>query len=210
VKFRISTIDNDSSEEDVHIHFRAFLDSFTDSYNASWNAVNYVGRGDKLYNYGGFDRNISLSFTVAAQSKPELIPMYKKLNYLASTLAPDYSSAGFMRGNLVKLTIGGYLYEQPGFITSLTYDVPQESPWEIGINTDGDYDNTVKELPHIIKVSSFSFIPIHTFLPQKVQGINNGTDERYIALTRDNSQGNYGPVLNGTAEFGNPTTEIIQ
>ena len=31
-----------------------------------------------------------------------------------------------MRGNLVRLTVGGYLYEQPGFITSLTYDVPQE------------------------------------------------------------------------------------
>jgi hypothetical protein len=75
-----------------------------------------------------------MSFTVYAQSKAELIPMYKKLNYLASTLAPDYTSAGFMRGNLVRLTMGGYLYEQPGFISSLTYDIPQEAPWEISIN----------------------------------------------------------------------------
>ena len=136
-------------------------------YSANWNEVQYVGRGDTLYNYGGFGRDISLSFTCFAQSKAELIPMHKKLNYLASTLAPDYTQAGFMRGNLVRLTVGGYLYEQPGFITQLTYDVPQESPWEIGINAEGGVDSSVKELPHMIKVSGFSFTPIHTFLPQK-------------------------------------------
>ena len=56
-----------------------------------------------------------------------------------------------MRGNIVKLTIGGYLFEQPGIIISLTYDVPSESTWEIGIGTDDAGDPTVKELPHIIK-----------------------------------------------------------
>ena len=49
---------------------------------------------------------------------------------------------------MVRLTVGGYLYEQPGFITSLTYDVPQESSWEIAINETGNSDNSVKELPH--------------------------------------------------------------
>jgi len=56
--------------------------------------------------------------------------MYRKLNYLASSLAPNYSSNGYMRGNMVKLTIGGYLYEQPGIITSITYDIPQEASWD--------------------------------------------------------------------------------
>ena len=182
VKFRIAAINNDgANREAVYMHFRAHLDSFSDSYNASWNEVNYVGRGDTLYNYGGFGRDISLSFTCFAQSKAELIPMHKKLNYLASTLAPDYTQAGFMRGNLVRLTVGGYLYEQPGFITSLTYDVPQESPWEIGINAEGGVDSSVKELPHMIKVSGFSFTPIHTFLPQKPNQANNPSS-RFIAL----------------------------
>ena len=54
--------------------------------------------GEPLYNYQGFDRTINLSWTVAAQSKQELIPMYKKLNYLASVCAPDYSNTGYMRG----------------------------------------------------------------------------------------------------------------
>jgi len=60
VKFRIAAINNDRSDgEAVYMHFRAFLDNFSDNYEATWNAVNYVGRGESLYNYGGFSgRNV--------------------------------------------------------------------------------------------------------------------------------------------------------
>jgi hypothetical protein len=206
VKFRIAAIDGNNPNFKTFMHFRAFIDSFSDSYNADWGSVRYLGRGEKFYNYNGFDRTISLSFTVAAQSKPELIPMYKKLNYLASNLAPDYSPYGYMRGPLVQLTMGGYLYEQPGFITALTYDVPNDTTWEIGINDEGNYDNSVKELPHRISVSSFQFTPIHNFIPGKQGlGFNNlgfnasGSSaqgsatqygpERYIALATGDSKG---------------------
>jgi hypothetical protein len=183
------------------MHFRAFLDSFSDSYNANWTGTQYVGRGEKFYTYDSFDRTINMSWTVAAQSKAELIPMYQKLNYLASNLMPDYSGEGYMRGPLVRLTVGGYLYSQPGFITSLTYDVPQEATWEIGINTEGGSDNSVKELPHMIRVTGFTFTPIHNFVPRKQQltfpqnGIGNVQgfeDERYIALA-NRSSNNYDP-----------------
>jgi hypothetical protein len=168
VKFRIAVIDNDSPNYKTFMHFRAFLGPVSDAYTATWNGFNYLGRGEQFYTYGGFARQISLSWTVAAQSKEELIPMYKKLNYLASTLAPDYSPNGYMRGNLVQLTIGGYLYEQPGFITSLTYEMGEDSPWEIGVgSTDGSEDGTVKELTQIIRVSGFSFTPIQKFIPRK-------------------------------------------
>jgi hypothetical protein len=169
VKFRIAVIDNDNPNFKTFMHFRAFLGPITDSYNASWNSFQYLGRGENFYTYGGFTRTISLSWTVAAQSKQELIPMYKKLNYLASTLAPDYSPKGYMRGNLVQLTIGGYLYEQPGFITGLSYEMGEDSPWEIGIGTTNKEDKTVKELTQIIKVSGFNFTPIQSFVPRKQQ-----------------------------------------
>ena len=154
-----------------------------------------MGRGENFYRYGGFDRSISLSWTVAAQSKQELIPMHQKLIYLASVCAPDYSKNGYMRGNLVRLTIGGYLYEQVGIIRSITYDIPQESPWEIAVSAgeDDKSDPTVKELPHIIKVTGFQFTPIHDFIPsvQKnnfkkeiggIEEIDSYGPERYIAL----------------------------
>jgi hypothetical protein len=182
VKFRIASIDSGGGSEKIYMHFRAFLDSFQDSYNASWADHQYLGRGEKFYTYNGFARAISLSWTVVAQSKEELIPMYRKLNYLASNLAPDYSTNGYMRGPLVSLTLGGYLYEQPGFITSLTYDIPNDSTWEIGINNEGGDDENVKELSHMIKVTGFNFTPIQTFTPRKGNPNSLGSIP-FIALT---------------------------
>ena len=187
VNFRIAVINNIDPTIKDFIHFRAFLNQFTDSYTAQWDGVNYPGRGEKFYRYGGFDRKFSTSWTVYAQSKAELIPMYQKLNFLASTLAPDYGTNGFMKGNLVQLTLGGYLYEQPGIITSLTYTAPEDSPYETAINDDG-VDESVKQLPFRINVSSFEFIPIHEFRPERQS--NQFGYNRYIALS-DGSTTNY-------------------
>jgi hypothetical protein len=173
-----------------------------DNYNAQWENFKYMGRGENFYRYNGFTRNINLGWTVVAQSKEELIPMYQKLNFLASSLTPDYSANGYMRGNLAVLTVGGYLFEQPGIINSINYSVPIESPWEIGISDTAGFDHTVKEMPHMIKVTGFSFTPIQEFVPklqkntyEGVYGNKNGNDlrkvisgfgkERYIALSRD-------------------------
>jgi hypothetical protein len=179
VDFRIAIIDNSAPAFKTFLHFRAFLGGMSDAYQAEWTPFKYLGRGENFYTYNGFTRQMSLSWTVAAQSKEELIPMYKKLNYLASTLAPDYSPQGYMRGNIAQLTVGGYVYEQPGIITGLTYDIQEDSPWEIGINVTGGIDETVRQLPHIIRVSSFNFIPIQKFLPKKqsLTFTNNPNDD---------------------------------
>ena len=186
VKFRIGVIDNNNPKFKTNIHFRAFIDSMSDSYSADWQTQKFMGRGENFYRYNGFDRTVSLTWTVAAQSKAELMPMYQKLNYLASVCAPDYSDLGYMRGNLIKLTIGGYLYEQVGIMKSITYDIPQESPWEIalpygseegGTPLNVSSDSTVKEVPHMIKVTGFQFIPIHDFVPSVQKNSFIGYDE---------------------------------
>ena len=148
------------------MNFRAFLGSFSDNYSSKLNTQQYVGRGEDFYTYTGFSRKISLSWTVAALSKQELIPMYKKLSYLASNLAPVYKD-GFMQGPLVTLTVGGYIHELPGYIDGLTLEMGEDSTWEIGINDSGGKDETVAQLTHIIKVTGFSFTPIPTYLPQR-------------------------------------------
>ncbi len=64
VKFVIAAIDNNNPVFSTFIHFRALLDSFSDSYNASWDSAKYLGRGENFYNYNGFTRTVTLSFTV--------------------------------------------------------------------------------------------------------------------------------------------------
>ena len=185
VKFRIQAINIGKPGKPTtttNLQFRALINNFNDGYTADWTSTKYVGRGENFWKYSGFDRKISLSWFVVASSKEELIPMYKKLNYLASNLMPDYSEAGFMRGPLIKLTIGGYLVNMPGYISSLRFSVPEQATWEIGINTEGKPDGTVKELPHIIEVSSFEFTPLHDFLPQKVKDPQD-QETKFIALS---------------------------
>jgi hypothetical protein len=166
VPFYITVIDNDNQNDNVHIHFRAFIDSFNDAFAADWQAHRFMGRGDSFYTYQGENRSINTSFKVHAQSKQELIPMYNKLNYLASSVSPDYSQGGFMRGNFIQLTIGDYMVDVPGILNSFTLDIPTNYPWDIGRNKDGKKESAA--LPMIINVSSFQFTPIYNFIPRKL------------------------------------------
>ena len=210
IPFIISILNNDNQEANnpgtyrKNMHFRAFIDSFSDSYDADWSSIEYMGRAEKLYKYKGFGRKISMAFTVVAQSREEITAMYDRLNYLASSLAPEYLdslSSGYMAGNIAYITLGEYIHDQPGIINSLTFDIPEESPWEIGINDEGIIEDTeerrkdIRQLPHMIRVTGFNFTPIHKFRPEKQTFENDilGTDsirllgqgpQKYIDTTR--------------------------
>ena len=182
VKFRFAVYNpHEESGKKTYIHFRAFIDSFSDNINSDWNSFKYMGRSENFYKFQGFDRQISISWKIAAQSRQELIPMYKKLNYLQSVLTGDYTESGFMEGNILDLTVGGYLWEQPGFLTSLNVTFPDKSPYEIGIpdnvqqaefNTGQSIETSkeVRELPLYLEVSA-NFIPIQKFVPRKQQNL---------------------------------------
>jgi hypothetical protein len=75
VKFRIAAINNDKTDGSaVYMHFRAFIDSFSEIHTSNWDSVKYVGRGDKLYNYTGFDRTNSNEFHSLCPIKSRINP----------------------------------------------------------------------------------------------------------------------------------------
>jgi len=179
IPFHIAVINLDNPTKSNYIHFRAYINGFKDDYQADWATFKYTGRGENFYTYNGFARSIGFNFTVVATSRREQKNMYLKLNYLASLLAPNYSSfsgggnqtfnTGFMRGNIVKITLGDYLVNQPGIIQGFSFDVPDEYSWDIGRDKDGSRNqenNLSLALPQGITVSGFKFVPIHTFLPK--------------------------------------------
>jgi len=175
VPFYITVLDLNGTNKNNYIHFRAYVKGISDEYSADWASFKYTGRGENFYTYNGFNRSMGLNFSVFAASKSEQKSMYQKLNYLASLLAPNYSSiggnnSGFMRGNIIKLTIGDYLVNQPGIIQGLSFSIPDESPWDLGRNEDGEKKDPSESLslnlPHLIEVQGFKFTPIHSFLPK--------------------------------------------
>lgn len=141
------------------IYFRAFLDSLSDNYTGQWNSNKFIGRGDNLLTYNGFERAISFGFKIAAFSKADLNPLYEKLNYLVSSTAPTYSDGSFMKGTFVALTIGDYIVRQNGIIENIGLSWQTTYPWETESN------ENVKRVPHILDVQ-VSFKPIHSFLPK--------------------------------------------
>jgi hypothetical protein len=162
-KFYFEIITPDKSQ---FLHFRAFIDSIDDSYNADWQGFKYVGRADSFYTYGGFERDINISFKIAAATRSEMKPLYRKMVLLASSTAPTYGGQGFMRGTLAKLTVGSYFTQLPGVITSVKYSLIQDMPWELSMQSpEQGGDSDVQELPMGLQCS-ISYKVIHNFAPQ--------------------------------------------
>ena len=145
--------------------FRAYLNNISDNFKADWQSFKYIGRAENFYKYNGFSRDMSLSFTIYAHSRLEMQPLYEKLRYLIGTTAPDYSSAGYMRGVMLKATIGDYLSGVPIIMNSINLKPSFDAGWDIDRNQIGTPLNELMQLPKMIEVD-LSFIPIHNFTPQ--------------------------------------------
>lgn len=214
IKFRIEVVDNSTNVSTTNVStfmiFRSYLTNFTDNITSDWNNFKYVGRGENLYTYSGFGRSVTMGFKVAALSEMEMQPMYQKLNYLASSMMPDYEG-GYMKGNFFRMTVGNYFYRQIGIITNLSYKISNDTPWEIAIDEPERgtaAERQLYELPHIIDVD-LTFIPIglqnngDNLIPEKginspviLQGdtnpwVNNATIEGGQGVTFANHGSNY-------------------
>jgi hypothetical protein len=158
-------------DTDKFLYFRALLDSMSDSYTANWSGIKYVGRAEEFFTYSGFGRTFSFGFKAAAFSRQQLNPIYQKLNLLVGGTAPTYGQDGlFMRGTLLKLTIGDYLREQNGFLTSVTLTWNTDYPWEISGNL---------KVPHLLDVTC-EFTPIHSFNPEFNGELDDGGTKFFI------------------------------
>jgi hypothetical protein len=165
IRFRIEAVDSDKPNEADSMIFRAFLDDFSDSYNASHNSFKYNGRGEEFYTYNMFSRKISFSFKIAAQSRHEMMPLYRKLNFLVSNVAPEYKVTR-MRTPFIRLTIGSMIDRVPGILNSVSLKWDKNYPWEIALDGPEKTKRDILVLPHVLDVS-VSFTPVHNFLPQK-------------------------------------------
>ena len=161
------------------IVFRATFDSITDNHKPSWSPVKYMGRGDPLYTYDGYERDVSFNFTVHIGSRDEMKASWRKLNYLATWTMPEYTGAGYIRAPFCRLNIGNLFRKMPGYISNLSYTFDnQGGTWETAKLQGDKYTNAtdktiidesrpgVLELPKTIQVS-VGFVPIGVYRPER-------------------------------------------
>ena len=139
-----------------YIIFRAYLEGLSENVMPSWASETYIGRSEPVYTYERAERDIAFTLKLFAQSKDELDMIYKKLNKLTSLCYPQYKEddnfvvgkAANGNGQLISLKktrmkpplvqfrmgelFGNSTKGMLGFIKSISYTYPDESPWETG------------------------------------------------------------------------------
>lgn len=168
--FEVINPEDSTSTSSEFLFFRAYLNSISDGFKADWQPYKYVGRAENFYRYGGFSRDVSLSFTIYAHSRVEMKPLYEKLNKLVGVTAPRYGGNGYMLGNFIKLTVGTYFDSVPGIVNSISLKPSFEAGWDInrtilGAPIKTEDEDYVGQVPRMIEVD-LTFTPIHDFTPQ--------------------------------------------
>src|SRR5207237_10809770 len=106
---------------------------------AIWDELRFIGRADQLYSYNGFSRTLSFSFNVVINSITELLPSWKKINYIASSIKPSNYTRGnsinqqfnrFIVPPMFMITIGDLYKFQPIIMTSINVNIPEDSSCE--------------------------------------------------------------------------------
>ena len=129
---------------DKYIPFRATVKGISEGNTAFWDELRFIGRSDQLYSYNGFSRTLSFSFNVVISSVSELLPSWKKINYMASSVKPSNYTTGQMSDKfttggkfnrfivppMFMLTIGDLYKFQPIVITSINVNIPDDASWE--------------------------------------------------------------------------------
>jgi hypothetical protein len=127
------------------ISFKAYIQSLTDSIDAQWDGKRDQGRADNIFFYGGFERNVSLSFIVAVETKAEATTEWEKLAALGRLCYPKYSSNGYY-SSPVRVTVGAIHKNTPMLLTNVSYDWDTETPWSLITTYDENYQGNDKPL----------------------------------------------------------------
>ena len=131
------------------VQFRGIVSGISETFSPNWEPIKYNGRADSAYKYSSFSRSLTFSFKVIATSKLEMIPIWKKLQFLSTmTMPSDYSSTGYS-GTLIKFRLGSLWNNELAFISSLGYTISDDVSWDIDLKE----DKTFEQIPRAIDIS---------------------------------------------------------
>ena len=172
-KINITPYGEDKSNKDIipfkfydvynekHITFRAILTGITDNVTTEYNTERYIGRSENVHSYQGASRQVSFTFDVFPKTRQELPVLWEKINYLYGMCYPNYIDAyggQAMVSPLTNLTIGNLYTDTPGYVSSVSLSIPNESTWEIEDNL---------QLPHYCQIA-VEYVYIGKYLPNAI------------------------------------------
>ena len=116
------------------IRFLATLTNLSDKNTSNWDSVKPVGSGVNFYLFNNWERSITFDLTLYAENDAHLSLIWQKVDdVMALTTgrpSGNKGSAYGVYGNIVNLKLGN-LINEIGFVSDITMNVDNSSPWEI-------------------------------------------------------------------------------
>ncbi len=151
-----------SIAKETAVSFRATITGLNESFAPEWENNKNLGNPFNYYTYGGVSRSVTFNFKIFSLNAKEHKSAWEKINFLTSLVYPanglGVTGQLFVTPPFLKITLGDLYKNSEGFIDSLTYNIDDNTPWEIGFDlSDEDVGNY--KLPRIISVDiTFKFV----------------------------------------------------
>lgn len=149
----------ESIKQNKAVNFLATITGLSESFSPSWDSAKFIGNPFSFYTYTGNERTLSFSFKVFSLNPKEHKAAWDRLNFLTSLTYPqDYEGdAGYITPPFIRLTLGDMYIKKEGFLSSLSYSVDDNVPWETENSRnsiDGEEKMNGYKLPRIITVQT--------------------------------------------------------
>ena len=219
---------NPFTAQNLHrIIFPAYINGFKVSSDASWNDVSYVGRSESFYVFNKFKRSVSFGLQIPCTNPVELRERHRALGALESSLAGSYNESR-LGGILTKLYLGNYLKGETGIINSLSYDIPNESSWDLddqlahNINVSVNFTVIHNDLPTYRREGGFFYKDIENaanyFISDEETLNNTGANSNkdlaantfFTTVTRESNNTQFGPPINIFGKVNDIKSKAIQ
>ena len=199
-----------SPSSGYHFRFPAYIKGFKDDFNATWNDYSYAGRSETYYTYSKFKRSVGFSLDIPCFNKTQLLERHRALGQLASTTAGAYNENGLLGGVLLKVKVGGYLNNEYAILNSISYDIPDDSSWDL----DGSFDSAGQSSEDITKsIDNRNQLAMYLKVNVSLTIIHNKLPEYQIPEVESNTAGFFGHIknpINGYLKSDYKKTENFQ
>lgn len=130
------------------VNFRATVTGINETVTPNWETQKFVGNPFNFYTYNSIERNITFNFKIYALNSGELKACWQKINFLTNLTYPQaYAGNIAVVPPFIRFTLGSMHVNKEAFISDLSYEIPDDAPWEIGEDGMDEYI-----LPKLINV----------------------------------------------------------
>ncbi len=193
-----------------HFRFPAYIKGFKDNFDATWNDYSYAGRSEIYYTYSKFKRSVSFSLDIPCFNRTQLLERHRALGQLASTTAGAYNKNGLLGGVLLKAKVGGYLNNEYAILNSISYDIPDDSSWDL----DGSFNSANQTSEDITKaINGRNQLAMYLKVNISLTIIHNKLPEYQVPEAESNTAGFFGHIpnpVNGYLKSDYKKTEEFQ